>query len=100
MRYWVIVLLLLSGEEVCAQREKLVYNFTNVGMTFLSVSTDARSGGMGELGVATPPDSYAHQQNASKYVFLNQDQPGGINVFYVPWLPSPVCWGLVSGYRI
>ncbi len=62
------------------------YNFSNVGMTFLSVSTDARSGGMGELGVATLPDCYSHQQNAAKYLFIDSRHKGGINLFYVPWL--------------
>lgn len=64
------------------------YNFTNVGMTFLSVVTDARAGGMGELGVATSPDNYSHQQNPAKYVFsdLKTVGKGGINVFYMPWL--------------
>ena len=56
--------------------------------TFLSVVTDARAGGMGELGVATSPDNYSHQQNPAKYVFsdLKTVGKGGINVFYMPWL--------------
>lgn len=81
-----VILLVLSCGKVYAQGDRSVYNFANVGMTFLSVSTDARSGGMGELGVATLPDSYSHQQNASKYVFLDKEERGGVNIFYVPWL--------------
>lgn len=71
MKYWTIILLIVSAWKVYAQNVKLFYNFTNVGMTFLSVSTDARSGGIGELGVASLPHNYSHQQNASKYIFMN-----------------------------
>ncbi len=76
--------------SLCAfsQENRQNYNFANVGMTFLSVVTDARAGGMGELGVATSPDNYSHQQNPAKYVFADTKTSGkgGINIFYIPWL--------------
>lgn len=86
--YWSIALLLLAGAKGYGQIGKPDYNFTNVGMTFLSVVTNARAGGMGELGVATVPDAYSHQQNPAKYVFADEEVTGkrGINIFYVPWL--------------
>ena len=62
------------------------YTFSNVGMTFLSISTDARSAGLGEMGVAILPDASSHQQNAAKYLFLDSRYKGGIHLFYIPWL--------------
>lgn len=104
MRCLVAILFILTGLKVYAQGEKSFYNFTNVGMTFLSINTDARSGGMGEIGVASLPDDYSHQQNAAKYIFMNPDRKGGVNLFYVPWLRHLVndmhIAGLSGYYRI
>lgn len=86
MRCIISVLFICLSWRGYSQVDKSDYNFTNVGMTFLSVVTDARAGGVGELGVASLPDSYSHQHNASKYIFLESDQKKGINVFYLPWL--------------
>jgi len=69
-----------------AQEKNGSYNYANTALSFLSIITDARAGGMGELGVATLPDGYSHQQNAAKYIFLENDRKGGANLFYVPWL--------------
>lgn len=98
MRYWIIILLILTGSSGYTQNDGLNYNFTNVGMTFLSIVTDARSGGMGELGVASRPDDYSHQQNASKYIFLESNQKRGINLFYVPWLRQLVNDMSIAGF--
>lgn len=104
MKYLPIILLLLSTWQGYTQSALSDYNFTNVGMTFLSVVTDARSGGMGEIGVASLPDDYSHQQNASKYIFMNPERKGGVNLFYVPWLRHLVndmnITGLSGYYRI
>ncbi len=62
------------------------YYFSRVGLTSLTVSSDARSGGMGELGVATLPDACSHQQNAAKYLFMDSRHKSSVNFFYVPWL--------------
>lgn len=86
MRYWIGIGLMLIGWQGFAQTIVSDYHFANVGMTFLSVNTDARSGGMGEIGVASLPDIYSHRQNAAKFAFLNPDRKGGIGLFYVPWL--------------
>lgn len=86
MRFMLFFGFFLCLQSGYAQSLPKDYTFSNVGMTFLSVSADARSGGMGELGVATLPDSYSHQQNAAKYLFLDSRYKGGVNLFYVPWL--------------
>ncbi len=83
MKYLLLIGLLVSLHVGYAQSLPKAYNFFNVGMTFLSVVTDARAGGMGELGVATAPENYSHQQNPAKYVFADTKTSGkgGINIF-------------------
>lgn len=51
---------------------------------FLLIAPDARSGGMGDLGVATSADNYAQFHNPSKYVF--NKEIFGIGIAYSPWL--------------
>jgi hypothetical protein len=45
------------------------------GVPFLLITSDARSAGMGEQGVATSPDAYSQNWNPSKYILrlINQD---------------------------
>ncbi len=65
----------------------------------LRISPDARSGGMGELGIATSADAYSGFFNAGKIVF-NQSR-GGIGATYTPWLKdlvNDVYLATVSGY--
>lgn len=62
----------------------------NTSLTFLSVPINARSGGMGEMGVATTPDLYSHYTNSAKYAFLNESWKGGLNLAYTPWLRNIV----------
>lgn len=58
------------------------------GVPFLLITPDARSAGMGELGVATSADVYSQQWNPAKYVFAERSQ--GIGVSYTPYLSKLV----------
>jgi hypothetical protein len=51
---------------------------------FLMITPDARAGGMGDVGVATPDDMNAIHWNTSKLAFMEKD--GGVSVSYTPWL--------------
>ena len=51
---------------------------------FLRIVSDARSGAMGDVGIAISPDANAMHFNASKLVFAEQDL--GISATYTPWL--------------
>lgn len=51
---------------------------------FLLIAPDARAGGMGDIGVATSPDSNSQHWNASKYAFMRPQF--SIGVIYTPWL--------------
>ncbi len=51
---------------------------------FLTITPDARAGGMGDTGVATSPDVNAIHWNPSKLVFL--EDKSGFSMSYTPWL--------------
>ena len=60
----------------------------STAVPFLTISPDARSGGMGDVGVATTPDAYSMFWNPAKYAFI--DKTFGFGIGYVPWLHSLV----------
>jgi len=51
---------------------------------FLIIAPDARSGGMGEAGVASDPDANSMHWNPAKYAFI--DKKFGFGLSYSPWL--------------
>src|SRR6476646_5868298 len=74
-------------------------NVVTTAVPFLRISPDGRSGGMGDLGVATSPDANAMFWNMGKVVF--NDQKGGISASYIPWLKelvNDVYLASLSGY--
>ncbi len=58
------------------------------GVPFLLITPDARTGSMGDAGVAVMPDANAIHVNPSKIAFL--DKPYGFAVSYSPWLKTLV----------
>jgi hypothetical protein len=66
---------------------------------FLTITPDARSGGLGDAGVAISPDANANYWNPSKIVF-NKSRLGG-SISYNPWLRNLVndmSLSYLSGY--
>ena len=59
-------------------------NVVTTAVPFLRISPDARTGGMGDLSVATSPDANSGFYNLAKIPF-NESQ-GGVGVTYTPWL--------------
>jgi len=55
---------------------------------FLLIAGDARSAGMGDIGVATSADAFSQQWNASKYAFAISKN--GVGVTYTPYLSQLV----------
>lgn len=53
---------------------------------FLRIVSDARSGGMGDAGIAISTDANAMQFNASKLAFAKQGM--GFGISHTPWLRS------------
>jgi len=64
------------------------YNPIHTVVPFLMISPDARSGAMGDVGVATTPDVYSMHWNSAKYAVI--DGNGGFGLAYTPWLRSLV----------
>jgi hypothetical protein len=59
-------------------------NVVTSAVPFLRISPDARSGGMGDVGIATSPDAYSNFWNLGKVPFAKNNT--GIGVTYTPWL--------------
>lgn len=78
-------LALVTALSVSGQNESRVIT---TGVPFLLITPDARSAGMGELGVATSADVYSQQWNPAKYVFAERSQ--GLGVSYTPYLSKLV----------
>ena len=78
----VSVFVLFFATIVSAQTNKL--NVVTTAVPFLRISPDARTGGMGDLSVATSPDANSGFYNLAKIPF-NESQ-GGVGVTYTPWL--------------
>lgn len=53
---------------------------------FLNITTDSRSGAMGETGAATAPDIASQAKNPAKYAFT--ESTSGIALSYTPWLKN------------
>lgn len=56
----------------------------HTAVPFLLIAPDARSAGMGDVGVATAPDAFSMHRNAAKYV-LAEDR-NGVGLGFTPWL--------------
>ena len=63
-------------------------NTITTAVPFLLIAPDSRSGAMGDVGVATSPDSYSLHWNPAKLAFSEDDM--GMSVSYVPWLRALV----------
>jgi hypothetical protein len=74
-------------------------NVVTTAVPFLRISPDARSGGMGDIGVATSPDASSGFWNIGKVAF--NESNGGIAATYTPWLKnlvSDVYLASLAGY--
>jgi hypothetical protein len=80
------ILLFCLSSAVKAQVDKI--NVVTTAVPFLRISPDARSGGMGDIGVATTPDASAGFWNIGKVAF--NESKGGIVATYTPWLKDLV----------
>ena len=93
-------LLLLCGFSSAVKAQDVEpINVVTTAVPFLRISPDARSGGMGDLGLATSPDANGGFWNIGKVVF-NQSK-GGIAASYTPWLKdivNDVFLASLSGY--
>lgn len=80
MKKTILLTLSLFSISVTQAQERAI----TTAVPFLSVSADARSAGMADIGVATSTDAFSQQWNPAKYAFATDKQ--GVSVSYTPYL--------------
>src|SRR6185503_13856523 len=78
------LVLLLGAMSTNGQSAADTINVVTTAVPFLRISPDARAGGMGDAGVATPADANSAFWNLAKVPFAKN--PIGIGLTYTPWL--------------
>lgn len=78
-----IVIVLAFVCKLSAQEEQRVIT---TAVPFLTIAADARSAGMGDMGVATSADAFSQQWNPAKVAFAERQM--GIGLSYTPYLES------------
>ncbi len=91
----------LTGTQTFAQKSSLDgrVGAITTAVPFLRISPDARSGAMGDVGIAISPDANAQYWNVAKLAM--SQKKAGASVTYTPWLKDlvPDVWlGYLSGY--
>lgn len=76
--------LVLGGTVNFAKGQANTINVVTSAVPFLRISPDARSGGMGDVGIATAADANSMFWNLAKTPF--NKNVGGVSVTYTPWL--------------
>jgi len=83
MRKLVILALFAIVYKVSAQEQDRVIT---TAVPFLTIAADARSGGLGDMGVSTSVDAFSQQWNPAKFAFAEHKM--GIGLGYTPYLES------------
>lgn len=84
---WSMLLLLWFGGYNASAQDKgsaKTYSPVLTGAPILSITPDARSAGMGEVGLTTTADAHSIYHNISKLAFINKEW--GVSFVYTPWL--------------
>lgn len=92
---------LKEGDEFILPDGSRCPNSVQSAVPFLRIAPDARSGAMGDAGIAISPDANAMHFNASKLAFAEEEFSVGAT--YTPWLRAlglqDVYLAYLSGYR-
>lgn len=93
-----LVISMTVSADIFAQSDSI--NVVTTAVPFLRISPDARSGGMGDVGIATTPDAGSSFWNQAKIPFATSKSAIGIT--YTPWLKNldlnDVYLASLSGY--
>lgn len=82
MKKLLIITLLLIVGRTMAQEDRVI----TTAVPFLTIASDARSAGLGDIGVATSVDAFSQQWNPAKFAFAEHKM--GIGISYTPYLES------------
>jgi len=86
-----------SPQNIVGQNDD--FRVITTAVPFLSITPDARGGGMGDAGVATSADANSVHWNPAKLVFI--DHNIGFSLSYSPWLSkiiNDMSLSYLSGY--
>ena len=81
-KFAVFIVLAIGLKSVAQQNERVI----TTAVPFLTIAADARSAGMGDMGVATSTDAFSQQWNPAKFAFAERKM--GIGLSYTPYLES------------
>lgn len=81
-KFAVLIVLAIGLKSVAQQNERVI----TTAVPFLTIAADARSAGMGDMGVATSTDAFSQQWNPAKFAFA--ERKIGIGLSYTPYLES------------
>jgi hypothetical protein len=86
---WMLIVFLSgTNNKLVAQSALDGRNVVTTAVPFLMITTDSRSGALGDAGVALPADANSIHWNPAKLAFV--DQEVGLSLSYVPWLRALV----------
>ena len=99
-RLKLLALSIVTISALTANAQTNSINVVTTAVPFLRISPDARSGGMGDVGIATTPDANSSFWNQAKIPFALSK--AAVAVSYTPWLKglglSDVYLASVAGY--
>ncbi|MBV7270262.1 type IX secretion system outer membrane channel protein PorV [Winogradskyella luteola] len=88
MNKYVITLITLVTLNLSFCQETITFpdqsSVITTGVPFMLIAPDARSAGMGDMGVATSVDGFSQQWNPAKYAF--SEAKSGVSLSYTPYL--------------
>lgn len=100
LKICLVTILLFMASSLMAQEDGMAtFNPVEHAVISLTIAPDARSAGMGDVGVATEPDVYSQYWNPAKYPFCISR--AGVGISYTPWLRKlvgDIYLANVSGY--
>ncbi|HEY0262412.1 MAG TPA: type IX secretion system outer membrane channel protein PorV, partial [Chitinophagales bacterium] len=94
-----VATIMLSGYANAQNSNAPQVNTITTAVPFLTIATDTRAGGMGDVGIATSPDAGGAQLNGAKMAFVENDF--GVSMSFTPWLKAlvgDIYLANISGY--
>jgi hypothetical protein len=83
---WMLAISSLEAQTLNTGAGKI--NTVTTAVPFLRIVPDARAGGMGDVGIASPTDANGIYLNPAKMAFIDKDF--GVAVTFSPWLKALV----------
>ncbi|MFC7356605.1 type IX secretion system outer membrane channel protein PorV [Jejudonia soesokkakensis] len=87
-KIFILIISSVFSYNAVAQEGNADNRVITTGVPFVFIAADARSAGMGDIGVASSADAFSQQWNPAKYAFAISKQ--GIGVTYTPYLSQLV----------